>query len=291
MELFKIKCRDYEIRDEFALKLRALDGFEIFVVCDDSGSMNTPVTTPGADPYGKLETRWDELKRTVSKIVEIASIVNTAGIHVFFLNRPGLMNVTYKGMLDQPFNLKATGSTPMVPVLKSIFQQKSEKRRLVIVATDGCPDDVGGICGVNCLRDVLQYQRAPTDYVTILACTDDVGVMKYLNGWDVELERLDVVDDYRSERQQIQAVQGPDFQFSFGDYIVKCMLGAIDPDLDNLDEVPCRPTKSISASSLNLASISSSTRTRKSGRISRPKSMKNSEAHPERDGPRKCCIV
>ena len=41
--------------------------------------------------------------------------------------------------------------------------------------------------------------------------------MSYLNGWDKHIPRLDVVDDYKSERQQILAVQDKSFPFSFGD--------------------------------------------------------------------------
>ena len=38
-----------------------------------------------------------------------------------------------------------------------------------------------------------------------------------------------MLDDYRSERNEIQKVRGINFAFSFGDYIVKALLGAIDP--------------------------------------------------------------
>jgi hypothetical protein len=41
--------------------------------------------------------------------------------------------------------------------------------------------------------------------------------MEYLNDWDKKIPNLDVVDDYRSEKQQIQACRGKDTQFSFGD--------------------------------------------------------------------------
>jgi len=49
---------------------------------------------------------------------------------------------------------------------------------------------------------------------------------------------LDVVDDYRSEKSQILACQGPNFPFSYGDYIVKILMGPIDEWFDNLDERP-----------------------------------------------------
>ena len=39
----------------------------------------------------------------------------------------------------------------------------------------------------------------------------------YLNNWDKKIPNLDVADDYRSEREEIQKVQGKEFPFSFGD--------------------------------------------------------------------------
>ena len=41
--------------------------------------------------------------------------------------------------------------------------------------------------------------------------------MAYLNDWDKRIPNLDVVDDYRTERQQIQACRGKNTPFSFGD--------------------------------------------------------------------------
>jgi len=41
--------------------------------------------------------------------------------------------------------------------------------------------------------------------------------MSYLNDWDKKISNLDVVDDYKSEKQQILEYQGQSFPFSFGD--------------------------------------------------------------------------
>ena len=46
---------------------------------------------------------------------------------------------------------------------------------------------------------------------------DDDQSMAYLNDWDKKIPNLDVVDDYRSERKEIQACRGKDIPFSFGD--------------------------------------------------------------------------
>ena len=43
------------------------------------------------------------------------------------------------------------------------------------------------------------------------------------------MPNLDVIDDYRSEKAEIQRNRGPTFPFSFGDYIVKALLGSLDP--------------------------------------------------------------
>jgi hypothetical protein len=46
---------------------------------------------------------------------------------------------------------------------------------------------------------------------------DDDQCMEYLNNWDREIPRLDVVDDYRNEKAEILKCQGRNFPFSFGD--------------------------------------------------------------------------
>ena len=60
--------------------------------------------------------------------------------------------------------------------------------------------------------------------------------MKYLNNWDRTIPRLDVIDDFRNEKLEILGAQGSNFKFSFGDYIVKSLIGSIDPEMDNMDE-------------------------------------------------------
>ena len=51
----------------------------------------------------------------------------------------------------------------------------------------------------------------------IFLSLDDVQCMEYLNRWDKTIPNLDVIDDYRSERKEIQECRGKNFPFSFGD--------------------------------------------------------------------------
>ncbi|CAF1475430.1 unnamed protein product, partial [Rotaria sordida] len=64
----------------------------------------------------------------------------------------------------------------------------------------------------------------------------DEKCMSYLNDWDRAIPNLDVVDNYESEKEEILSIQGKSFPFSFGDYVVKVLMGGIDSWFDMLDE-------------------------------------------------------
>ena len=73
-----------------------------------------------------------------------------------------------------------------------------------------------------------------------MACTDDDQTMAYLNHADNAIPRLDVTDDFFSERAEILRAQGAGFHFTYGDYLTKILAGAIDPYFDSLDSPPHR---------------------------------------------------
>ena len=54
--------------------------------------------------------------------------------------------------------------------------------------------------------------------------------------YDQTIHNLDVLVDFISERKEVREAQGPNYPFSFGDYVVKSLIGSIDPQLGNLDE-------------------------------------------------------
>jgi hypothetical protein len=103
-----------------------------------------------------------------------------------------------------------------------------------MIVTDGEPTDLNGKVNIKQFKDCL-LSRPDNVYTTIAACTDDDESVEYLNNWDKQIPRLDISDDFRSERVQIKKLKGQDYSFTFGDYIVKSLIGSIDPDLDVLD--------------------------------------------------------
>ena len=91
------------------------------------------------------------------------------------------------------------------------------------------PTNDHGQQDVGALEAVLRHERTPQTYITFLACTDDLASVNYLSHWDKTMPNLDVIDDYQSERAEILRTRGANFPFSYGDYIVKSLLGSSDP--------------------------------------------------------------
>ncbi|CAF2980196.1 unnamed protein product [Rotaria sp. Silwood2] len=238
MAKFQQFIHRYKINATFASKLRGLDGYEIVFICDDSSSMNTELSDVSG-PYKKAPTRWNELKQTVSIVVDLASTLDPDGLDVYFLNRQPMYNVQSSEELT---NIIISGPTPIVRVLRQVLKDKrneiQQRKLLILLATDGVPTDDNGQPRIDGLRQFLLYERKPIDRipVTIIACTDDDECMSYLNNWDKDIPNLDVVDDYRNEKKEILSYQGKSFPFSYGDYVVKILMGGIDPWFDLLDE-------------------------------------------------------
>lgn len=141
------------------------------------------------------------------------------------------------------FRNRPSGFTPMTKIFRKVLKSNSSlhleanerpKKMLVVIVTDGEPTDLDGRSDIKSFKESL-ISRPSHVYTTILACTDEENSMEYLNNWDKYIQRLDVVDDFRNERREVQRAKGMNFQFSYGDYVAKSLLGSTDPDVDNLD--------------------------------------------------------
>lgn len=228
-------AKEYKIPPEQAERLRKLQDFEIVIVCDDSGSMTTKVD-------GTDKTRWNELCEIVKIIVDIGVVFDSNGVDIHFLNRDSFHNVKDPETIDEAFETIPSGYTPLVPVLSEIFGSQlahhgRDKKLLVFVATDGEPTDTDDNLNVNELGRLMQETRQPaTTYVSFLLCTDNPHSVEYLREWDRTMENVDVTDDFITEREKIRQCCGDNYHFSHGDYVIKALIGAIDPEIDKTDE-------------------------------------------------------
>ena len=218
----------YEIDLLFSEKLSILENYEIVLLLDESGSMNTPLSE------GPNKTRWEELKSVVKIILDIAMIFDTNGIDIFFLNRDPIYNATSFKMIDC---ILPYGRTPLTEKYNFIFEryQSSEKPVLFVIATDGVPTNSNGYEGYKRFERCMMNKNHNKFFVSFLACSDQDDDVSYLNKLDKKVPNIDTLDDYLSEKE-VQNVQGKSFKYSLGDHIARLLLGPLCPELDNLDE-------------------------------------------------------
>jgi hypothetical protein len=227
----------YDITGIYAQHLNKLAGFKIVCICDDSTSMR--------ERLGNGKTRWDELKQSIEIVLDIGSAYNV-DCDVLFLNRPGFRNVKHISQLSDQFMSPPTGLTPLAASFQMAIENNRnelvERKLLIIIFTDGSPtsNNSNPQMAINEFKHSLQ-NRNPIDkiFITIVACTDDEYALEYLNNWDKSIKNLDVVDDYESERKEIYSKKKSKKDrsaFSYGDYIVKIILGSFVKEIDQTDE-------------------------------------------------------
>jgi len=216
----------FEIHNYKAQELWALSEFDLVFILDDSGSMN--------GRSGNM-TRWQELQQTVSQIIQIGRCFDDDGMDVYFLNRAPVKGIRAAQDLFPCFAMPPRGSTPLAQAIDFVVRDqgmRSRKPLLLMIATDGVPDDQ------------LAFRRAletavnnpyRTIRVQFLACSDVEAEVGWLNVLDREVKNVDVTDDYVSERAEILKT-GKVTEFSRGDYVCKALLGGISDYYDKLDE-------------------------------------------------------
>lgn len=234
----KFIMQKYEIMETMQSKIELLENIDVVIVADDSSSMETQTE------HG---TRWSELLSFINICVEVVSCVNNKGLDIYFLNKSNILrNINKLSQIDYLKNTRPYGSTPLTKTLQKVFEEKKQSEKLlVLVITDGEPTDELGNKG-NAEKKKLKeclMKKSKNIFVNILACTTDDTVMNYLNNWDNEIDNFDVTDDFESEKKEIMDANGGDFEFTYGTYVLKTVIGSLDPSIDNMDEFKPRETE------------------------------------------------
>lgn len=212
----------YDISDEYVNKMWGLNEKHIVFICDDSGSMNT---------IENGVSRWDELKKTVNMVCDIASAFDPVGMDVHFLNRPTYFGIKDNSILSKCFMQHPSGCTPLITKLREVKDNYMNTNRdiLLVIATDGCPSDGSNEQLISVLDQMVKMRFN----ITFLACTNDNYAIKYLQEIDAKYDKIDVVDDYTSEYNEVIKHKK---QFTYGDYIVKMLTGSLNVEDDRVDE-------------------------------------------------------
>ena len=130
MQQLQTLAQRFEINMDWVVRLRVLEGFNITLLLDDSGSMATPCVPGGLqanNPYAPQSTRWDELRNTVAILLQIITALDNQGqgVDIFFLNRPPLYNVKDASQVNVAFQSPPSGFTPLSTAFNYILKSKA----------------------------------------------------------------------------------------------------------------------------------------------------------------------
>jgi hypothetical protein len=239
MTRFELFIKQKELNPVVANQLRdILSMCEIVLLCDDSDSMANPIAEEGTDPFApKRSTRWLELKKLVSVIIDFVTAVNPNGLDIYFLNRDKKCAVQSISGLQSIFSVPPNGGTPLIAMINQIYSDKinllNGKKLLIVVVTDGEPTDGNRDDLYNTIKHVTRHGSV---HVSFAECTDNAEDMEYLDMWDGCIQNFDNTDDYREELQRIKTIQGNQFKFDYTDYVIKILLATFVRWYFNLDQ-------------------------------------------------------
>jgi hypothetical protein len=191
----------YEIDLELGKRLELLREYKIVYIFDDSSSMNERLEDSPLNKgnYGEKVTRWQELELFGSISIEIATYFDPNGVDIYFLNHyPTLKGIKSCKEFQAIFRkLRANGYTELTKILTAVFDDNFERMRkkeklLIIIVTDGEPTNHLGSGDVVGFRKCLCNRRIDYSFISIIACTDQKDIMRYLNGIDKDIKNLDV---------------------------------------------------------------------------------------------------
>lgn len=259
-DLVNRACRhDYKILKQqwnlptfdMAVDLSILGLFNIVILGDDSGSMQ--LTEPLEDNL----TRWDILKIVVKTIGFFATLMDSDGIDIRFLNSnlEGNGVGTLQEVEDLFRRVSPSGGTPIGEVLdRKILQglvlpflngsggQKLNKPVITITITDGEPSNRDAVVNtiLKCKQLCANSRYGPNAMLFSFAQVGrDAEAAKFLNFIDTHNLVGDVID-CTSEFSMEQKECGPGFTESV--WVIKLLLGSADSSYDQADEGGPTPT-------------------------------------------------
>jgi len=227
---------------DMTVDLAVLGLYDIVVFGDDSGSMVT------VEPKEDNMTRWEILKNVVQTIGFWASLMDSDGVVVRFINS----NVEGNGVSDvkQINNIfrsvRPCGGTALGKQLENkvfdaivkplVQQNKLERPVLVLSLTDGTPDSKDDVKNmiIRC-RDFCKNTKygEKTMAFSFAQIGSDSDATQYLGELDRDAnvgKIIDCTSEFSIEKTECG--QG----FTEAVWVVKTMIGAVDPAYDEADE-------------------------------------------------------
>jgi Mg-chelatase subunit ChlD len=170
-----------------------LSEFDFIVVADTSGSMAE------VNKAGGSTTRWNAMQESIRTLIRDLSQIDTDGIGMVQLggNIQSWENVNEENALAIFKDLSPRGGTPLAEALTKAFSMagKSPKKDMIVVYTDGVPDDAKAVELV--IKNQANSQAADEDLtILFVQVGDDASATRFLQGLDDNLKgaKFDIVD-------------------------------------------------------------------------------------------------
>ncbi|GAA5905640.1 hypothetical protein JCM8208_005792 [Rhodotorula glutinis] len=234
---------EWRLPTEVAMDLARLALVDVQKLVDDSGSM----------AFEENGERIDDAKMIISKVAQAATLFDTDGIQICFLNSPvvgqGIKNDAQAQQLLSSINF--SGLTPLGtsferkvlhPLVAAARSGTLRKPVLAIIVTDGEPAGEHRHKLVQAITDAkraLASTRYGADALSIELAQvgNDQKAAAFLNEIDVHPEIgsfVDVTGNFEMESAQMQQTTG--IALSPDMWLVKLLLGALDTAYDSHDE-------------------------------------------------------
>ena len=173
----------------------SLEEFNFIVIGDCSSSMSEPAVS--GNPTSP--SRWESMQESLRGLVRDVAKLDSDGLDFVELGGQGrhYAGVTADNVVQMLSTLNPRGSTPLHVALATalMLAHKSNKRAMIVIYTDGVPDDERAV--EKLIRDQANSQ-ATDDECTILFVQvgDDAHATKYLRDLDDNLKgaKFDIVD-------------------------------------------------------------------------------------------------
>lgn len=170
-----------------------LSNYDLTVLIDASGSMNEPVKA------GATRTRWQSVQETAVDIARTMEKLDADGIDVVRFSGAGIQ--VHQGVtadkVKEAFIPRPSSSTPLAEALTEALKLagKSDKKDLIVVFTDGVPDDERAAAKV--IIDAANRQENDDDLtILFVQVGDDAQATAFLRKLDDNLTgaKFDIVD-------------------------------------------------------------------------------------------------
>lgn len=242
-------CQQWRLPQEVGRDLARLGLYDIILYIDDSGSMQ----------FEENGERIDDLKLILSRVVQAATLFDADGISIRFMNTqmPEGMgdHVNSEQQISQIMSsVKFAGLTPMGRelrkkvidgiVLRAARQGQLRKPVLVVTVTDGQP---AGDDSTHAVFDTVKYAVGEVQKATGSAhgiafqfaqVGNDTKAREFLGKLDTEPSvggMVDCTSNFENEQQEMMN-QTPPVELTPDLWIVKLLMGAVDPSYDSKDE-------------------------------------------------------